>query len=231
MINDKSIAVLDPESIPPIHIIGCGAVGSKIATLIARLGIDNINVYDFDKVEEHNIGNQDFFIDQIGKPKAVATLELVNKTSGMVIKAHDMRVNDTVDLRGFVFLCVDKMEARAEISRAFINAYENELTHTTPSFLLDARMALYEFGVYALDPSKEKAIKAYVNSLYTSADVKEELRSACGRVQGLGSISSMTASLMVQYFVQHTQGKLLPEVTVVNTEHGIQTIMFGKNSV
>lgn len=231
MINDKSIALLDPETLPPIYIIGCGAVGSKIATLLGRLGIDKITLYDFDKVEEHNIGNQDFMLDQIGLNKAVALASLVNKTSGMIVTPKILKVNSENVPDGFIFLCVDKMDARAEIARAFVANHNKQLSPSTSSFLLDARMALYEYGIYAVNPSDDKSVEAYMKSCYSSEEVKEELRSACGRVQGLGSISSMTAASMVQYFIQHIQDKKLPQVTTVNIEHGIQTIMFGKDSV
>ena len=40
------------------HIIGCGSVGSTIAELLARLGITNISLYDFDTVSSHNLANQ-----------------------------------------------------------------------------------------------------------------------------------------------------------------------------
>ena len=41
-----------------VHIIGCGSVGSTIAELIARTGIKDICLYDFDTVSPHNIANQ-----------------------------------------------------------------------------------------------------------------------------------------------------------------------------
>ena len=45
----------------PIHIIGCGATGSWVALMLAKMGISNITCWDFDKVEEHNLPNQFFY--------------------------------------------------------------------------------------------------------------------------------------------------------------------------
>ena len=70
---NKSREFFDPELLDaPIHIIGCGAVGSTIAENLARLGIKELNLWDFDDVEEHNIANQMFFQHQVNKPNTEA---------------------------------------------------------------------------------------------------------------------------------------------------------------
>ena len=56
----------------PIHIIGIGAIGSTIATMLARMGIQKLHIYDFDKVEEKNVCNQQYFADQVGLTKIEA---------------------------------------------------------------------------------------------------------------------------------------------------------------
>ena len=38
------------------HIVGCGAIGSSVATQLARLGADQFYLYDFDKVAIENVG-------------------------------------------------------------------------------------------------------------------------------------------------------------------------------
>jgi tRNA A37 threonylcarbamoyladenosine dehydratase len=55
--------LFDPHTFnTPVTIIGAGATGSWLAIALAKLGIDNISIWDFDKVEEHNIPNQAFGI-------------------------------------------------------------------------------------------------------------------------------------------------------------------------
>ena len=44
----------------PYHVIGCGAIGSHVCEELARLGISNVHLYDFDTVSSHNITNQMF---------------------------------------------------------------------------------------------------------------------------------------------------------------------------
>ena len=59
------------------HIIGCGSVGSTVAELLVRLGLSKITLYDFDTVSSHNLANQLFVNEDIGKPKTEALKKLL----------------------------------------------------------------------------------------------------------------------------------------------------------
>ena len=39
----------------PITVIGAGGIGAATVVALAKTGFENITVYDFDKVEEHNL--------------------------------------------------------------------------------------------------------------------------------------------------------------------------------
>ena len=70
MITDyrKQTNLIDVEEVDtPIHVIGCGALGSWLTFFLLKMGFKNITVYDFDKIEEHNLPNQFFMENQIGK--------------------------------------------------------------------------------------------------------------------------------------------------------------------
>ena len=69
----KHLDFLTPASYGrPIHIIGVGAIGSRIAEQLARLGFTNLVIYDFDTVDEYNITNQLYTYPDIGLPKTEA---------------------------------------------------------------------------------------------------------------------------------------------------------------
>ena len=69
----KSYEFFKPEMLTSrVHVIGCGAIGSTVAENLVRFGITNITLYDFDKVEAHNIANQMFRSTDIGKLKIEA---------------------------------------------------------------------------------------------------------------------------------------------------------------
>ena len=59
------------------HILGCGAIGSSAAIQIARMGANSLYLYDFDKVEEPNIGVSQYGYSHIGKYKVDALKEIL----------------------------------------------------------------------------------------------------------------------------------------------------------
>ena len=51
----------------PATIIGAGATGSRVYEALVSLGVPDIRVFDFDTIEPHNLPNQLFKHDDIGK--------------------------------------------------------------------------------------------------------------------------------------------------------------------
>jgi molybdopterin/thiamine biosynthesis adenylyltransferase len=106
---------------PPIHIVGCGAVGSNAAMLLARLGFTEFHLYDGDVVEDYNCANQAFGRYQIGMLKTEALeFVLTDFRSDIVCHLHG-KFTETTDMAhktgrgGFVFLGVDSFSARRSI--------------------------------------------------------------------------------------------------------------------
>jgi sulfur carrier protein ThiS adenylyltransferase len=65
-----------------IGIAGVGGIGSNIAMLLTRAGVDNFKIVDFDKIDRSNLNRQFYFRDQIGKTKTKAlekNLKRINK--------------------------------------------------------------------------------------------------------------------------------------------------------
>jgi len=58
-----------------VAIIGCGGLGSNIASMLLRSGVLAMTLIDFDVIEESNLNRQLFFRDQIGMPKVMALSE------------------------------------------------------------------------------------------------------------------------------------------------------------
>lgn len=74
-------------------IIGCGALGCIIATLLVRAGVGKIKIVDRDFIEYHNLQRQILFDEddiQAGLPKAIAA------------ERHLRKVNSTVEIQGIV---------------------------------------------------------------------------------------------------------------------------------
>ena len=76
-----------------VAIIGCGALGTVIATILVRAGIGKIKIIDRDFIEYHNLQRQVLFDeDDIRNqlPKAIAA------------ERHLKKVNSSIDIEGVV---------------------------------------------------------------------------------------------------------------------------------
>jgi len=160
--NQKGI--FDPnEQETNIIIIGAGSTGSFITLNLAKMGIENIKVIDFDKVEEHNIPNQFYRLQDKDRLKVEALKEIVKDFTGVEIETENIKVDENytfdVGLNTIIIFCVDNMEARKLI-------YEK--IKELPIILIDTRMGGLGFQIYSIDLSNERQKKKYENNLITT---------------------------------------------------------------
>lgn len=173
----KSRDFFNPQGIKtPINIIGCGSIGSTLAELIARTGIETqINLYDFDTVEQHNLVNQLFYNDDIGKLKVEAVKETLLRVN------PNLKVNifkngwDGEALQGHVFLAVDSMEIRNRIAKS-------NKSNPYIEFMCDFRTRLTDAQHYAANWKDKEQVKNFIASMdFSDEEAKEATpQSACG---------------------------------------------------
>lgn len=74
----KSYEYFQPEKVEArINIVGCGSVGATLAENLVRLGITNLALWDMDVVNPHNLANQIFRQQDIGRPKVEALADIL----------------------------------------------------------------------------------------------------------------------------------------------------------
>ncbi|MCF8303484.1 MAG: sulfur carrier protein ThiS adenylyltransferase ThiF [Bacteroidales bacterium] len=86
-----------------VGIAGCGGLGSSCAMALARVGIGELVLADYDIVEEENLSRQYFFRDQIGKLKTDALRETIHRIDPEIkIHTFDIKLcqSDIVELFG-----------------------------------------------------------------------------------------------------------------------------------
>ncbi|MGA2192927.1 MAG: sulfur carrier protein ThiS adenylyltransferase ThiF [Nitrospirota bacterium] len=67
-----------------VGIAGLGGLGSAVAVALARVGVGELVLADFDVVEPSNLNRQQYFVDQIGKPKTEAMEENLRRINPYV---------------------------------------------------------------------------------------------------------------------------------------------------
>lgn len=192
-----------------IDIIGCGAVGSKIAMDVAKLGLTNIHLWDGDEVEGHNISNQLFYLNDIGKPKVDALAEHIEQATGYRPETHNEFIEEKKNLGQVVFMCVDTMAARKDI---FNTSLKNNFV---TKVVVEVRMGVEEFRVYGFNPSSRQEIIDWENTL---VDDEQTVESACGAKTTVGATASATASFAVTRFMQWFNWSEKPEGARPNLE-------------
>lgn len=195
----KSYEFFKPEMCRErLHIIGCGAIGSTVAENLARFGLTKISLYDFDVVESHNIANQMFTQEDIGKPKVVALAEYLKKINPEIeadIKLIDKGYTGQ-KLSGYVFLCVDNIDLRRQIAQSCVG-------NTFVKAMFDFRMRLTDAQHYAAAWSDQKMIESFLQSMaFSHEEAKTETPvSACNITLSVVPTVRMICALGVSNFI------------------------------
>ncbi len=190
-----------------ITIIGAGATGSRVFAALAELGLTNITVYDFDKVEPHNLANQIYGNKDIGNAKIKAleawylTKMGLNPLAPFALPSDmrffEERVGRYTELKGTIFLLTDTMESRREI-------YEHCIKDNTDVYrVIETRMAATHGNIYTFNPHTHGA--AWLSTLVE--DDQAEV-SACGSSISVGTTASIIANMAVW---QYMHAKTNPE--------------------
>ncbi len=114
MFGDTGLGKLSQST---VMVVGCGAVGSFAIEALARTGIGNIIVVDFDKVEESNINRQIFATSTtIGMPKVdVAQNRIKDIAPDINVTKYNMFWDGNTDIDAhpdFVIDAIDSVDSK-----------------------------------------------------------------------------------------------------------------------
>ena len=173
----RQLEFFDPAKITEeIHVIGVGAIGSHIVEMLVRMGIEDINIYDFDTIDEHNIPNQLYAATDIGLPKIEALAGQCSSINPNVnIRMHNKGYQPGMRLSGYVFLCVDSINLRRAI------ATEHQYNPMIKA-MFDFRMGLEDAQHYAANWRDETSKTTFLKNMdFTDEEAKAAMPvSACG---------------------------------------------------
>lgn len=192
-----------------IHIIGCGAIGSYVALQLAKLGCTDLNLWDFDTVEPHNITNQVYTKEDVAKTKLQALNQhLKNNNPDITIKLRGM-YTCTVPLRGYVFCCVDNIETRKNIY--MFNEYNPMI-----ELLIDGRIGLEQGQVYTTKWQDHEQVENLIQLSDFKHDEVKNKTSACGTTLSVSPTVLITVSNMISCFINYVNKKQIPKIIYID---------------
>lgn len=188
---------LVPESArsTDVCIIGVGAIGRPLALQLASIGVERIQLFDPDTVEEVNIPTQGYLEADIGQRKAVVCAQSIAAiNSNANVSVHACRFLDSLyTANGVVFCAVDSIETRSAIWYDLRNRVR---------FWIDTRMLGETIRVLSVNPQSMASFEAYGDTLFTAEETQP------GRCTARSTIYAATiaAGLAVHQFTRFLRG-------------------------
>src|SRR3989344_1112514 len=208
----RHLLIFNPERFDNarVDVIGCGAVGSRIAMELGKLGISNLHLWDGDVVAGHNVANQLYALADIGRRKVEALAEAISAATGLSPTVHCEHIEQSQILGDAVFLAVDTMAARKAIFKDCLH-----LKFTT-KVVIEVRMGVEEVRVYGFNPRFRAEVLAWQETL---VDDEMTVESACGARTTVGATAGITACLAVHRFLQWYRRDIVRDPAYLETPH------------
>lgn len=192
----RQLDIFDPMKFnAPVVIIGAGALGGWVANVLTKSGVRDLTVYDFDKVEEHNLPNQPYGIVDIGKLKVIALQELVFRNCGFNINiCGEAFTKNTLVIPGsIVYICTDTMSSRKEI-------WDNVIKHNVKiPLMIESRLGAEIGKIYTINPIDPDHIEKYEKTLYSDEEAEE---SPC-TYRSIGTVVVTMAGLAAHKLIKY----------------------------
>lgn len=181
----KDLPWFDPMQKMSVMIGGAGGIGSHLAFMLARTGVD-IFLFDYDQVDDTNLAGQLFGREDVGKPKVVAATDVIrrlcgdNKVRGLNMKLTPENKDEWMPaLRMSSVTCVvfDNIKTR----KMLYEAWEELITSDTdtPRLFVDGRMAAEDGEIHCIDNKANKLQHAaYKATFFDDEEVAEQPCSA-----------------------------------------------------
>lgn len=171
-----------------VDIVGVGAIGSFLTLQLAKMGVTNIRVFDFDDVDIVNMNSQFYRFKDIGLPKVDALANIVAEFTQVQIKPFykKVEIHDMPFRKGGIAVAsVDDMAVRKQLL--------DQAIRSEAAFFIDPRMAAEDAALYVVDLSSENAINKYEKSLYSNTDAVQERCTAKATIYTSNLLSGLCA--------------------------------------
>jgi len=203
--EDELEALMAARHTPGVHakvkaatvgIAGLGGLGSSVAVALSRIGIGRLVLADFDVIEPSNLNRQQYFIDQIGRPKAEALKEnLVRINPYVEVEAHTVKLTaeNLLSLVGGVDVMIE----------AFDRADQKAMLLETFSLARPDTPLIAASGVAGYGSEVTLGIRKMGANTYIIGDLETGAKPGCGLMAPrVGIAAHMQANLALRLIVE-----------------------------
>lgn len=164
-------------------IFGAGGIGSWLTLFMSRIGM-RTHVYDYDMLEDHNLGGQFFSNEMIGFSKTTALAGSIAQFGAMSKSmefvnykvTNSENVSQLLNMNGrenivFVVTAFDNMKARKTVFESF----KSKIHNTNRKYVfIDPRLSLETIQIFVLQT--EEDCKNYEeNYLFEDSEVEDQI--------------------------------------------------------
>lgn len=175
-----------------VSIIGIGAIGRQVCLQLASIGIQQVQLIDFDTIEPTNITTQGYLQDDLGSKKVSVTADHIRKVDpGIQVCTIDDRYRPQLRLGEVIFCCVDSISSRS----AIWNSVKDQCL-----FWCDGRMLGEVIRILVVNDLQSKV--HYQTTLFPQADA----HSGSCTSQSTIYAASIAAGLMIHQFARWLRG-------------------------
>lgn len=171
-----------------VTVIGLGAIGRQVALQLAAMGVQRLQLVDFDRVDATNVTTQGYLFSEIGQLKVQATAAAIAGLDRTIsVELVDDRYRPQLAVGPAVFCCVDSIDSRSAIWRSAGRRTE---------FWCDGRMRGETIRI--LVAADEISRRHYPTTLFTASEADVGQCTARSTVY----TANVAAGLMVHQFAR-----------------------------
>ena len=126
--RNKGILEIDILESKRVLIVGLGSFGSQIAIELAKAGVGSFSLFDFDRIELHNLARHPCTINDLGRLKTDAIYDAIKgKNPYAIVDKYPIDINDDLQLLNeeiaksdLVICATDNNKSRFNVSEALV---------------------------------------------------------------------------------------------------------------
>lgn len=174
---------------------GAGGIGSWLSVLLSRAGFKPV-IYDFDILEEHNLGGQLYPRKSIGLTKVEAIKNIIKEFSNDEVTIFNERITSNTSTHYLAISAFDNMAARMDM----FHTWKEEHGSDPSAIFIDGRLNAEHMQILCVRGGDAAAIEKYASDyLFPDSAVEDAL---CTMKQ-TSHAAAMIASHMVGFFTNH----------------------------